>query len=648
MTEEFVILNENKEPVHKFKNGGKSWAEVKDEPNIARIVPAGFVVLDFDTETDARIIKSIVNGMNLPVRMMATDRGVHVWFKMPEGTPLKCGIKQRLAIGIYADRKSGGRNAYVKIRSHGEDRKWIKATPYEDCMTLPKWLLPITGIKGDGFGFRGWKSGDGRNQGLFNYVIYLQEKGFLREEVRETIRVINRYVFAEPLTDEEMDKILRDEAFTKTDAEIRGQASSAAASRGFSHNTFGDELIQMYHIITYNGTVYIYEDGYYQADEHIVENKMIDMFPSIKKRQRSEVLDYIKIKTHVPAGDLRFDPWIVNIKSGRFDLRTMTLSQHTPEAIEFDRVPVDYDPDAYSPELDHMLEKVFCGDSEVRQLFEEMIGYTLMRHANYQKMFMFYGSGANGKSTLLDLIKAFIGRHNYVSIDLSDLTKGRFNAAELENKLANIGDDVNNMSIDSTGPLKRLSAGNEMQVERKGERPFQLESYATHIYSCNELPRSSSDKTFGYYRRWCFIPLNATFSKSDPDFDPLIKEKITTPAALSYLFNLALTGARRLMGNNGFTEPKVVTEALEEYRIENSTVLTWINEKEIDLPLITGRPSNEIFELYKDWCVNAGITTPVRSKTFYKELRNTFDLARKQRQASNGKRYFMAMIEDDD
>ena len=642
MTEEFVILNENKEPVHAFKNGGKSWAEVKDEANIARIVPKGYVVLDFDTETDGRIIKSIVNGLNLPVRMMQTDRGVHVWFKMPEGATLKCGIKQRLAIGIYADRKSGGRNAYVKIRSQGVDRKWIKATPYEDCMTLPKWLLPVSGVKGDGFGFRDWKSGDGRNQGLYNYVIYLQEKGYLREEVRETIRIINRFVFAEPLTDEEMDKVLRDEAFTKTDAEIRGQASSAVASRGFSHNTFGDELISMYHIITYNGTTYIYEDGYYQREENVVSKKMIELYPGIKKRQRAEVLDYIKIRTHVNAGELHFDPWTVNIRSGRFHLLTETLSPHTPEAIEFDRVPIDYDPDAYSPELDQMLDKVVCDDAEVRRLFEEMVGYMLMRHLQYQKGFMFYGTGANGKSTILDLLKAFIGYGNYVSIDIDRLTKNRFTAAELENKLANISDDINNVRITNTGDFKKHLAGNEILVERKGEKPFQLKPYATHIFAANTIPETS-DNTKGFYRRMCFIPLTATFSKSDPDYDPAIVEKITTPTALSYLFNLALTGARRLIRNKCFTEPDVVVKALKKYQIENSSVMEWIDDVGVEIGIILSKPSSDLFTMYKDWCSNEGIVATGRTK-FFNEIRSVFNLSEKWR-GSKGKRYFCADLD---
>lgn len=644
MDREYVILNDEKQPTHKFKNGGKSWGEVKNELNLALIVPKGFVVLDFDTESDAKIIKDIVTGMNLPVRVMQTTRGVHVWFKAPEGEEIKNGIKQRLAIGIYSDRKAGGRNAYVKIRDNGKNRPWIKATSFDDLMTLPRWLRPIQGIRDGGFDFKALGDGSGRNQKLFNYIVYLQSKGFSREEIRTTIRVINEYVFESPLDEEEMSKILRDESF-KPEEQIAAEQAERKASRDFRHNDFGDELIALYHIITYNGQLYIYEDGYYQADERIIERKMLEMYPGIKQRQRAEVLAYIRIRTHVPAGDLRIDPWTVNLKSGRLDLRTLTLSEHTPDAIEFDRIPIDFDPDAYCPALDGMLDKVFCHDEEVRKLFEEMVGYTLMRHANYQKAFMFYGSGSNGKSTILDLIKAFLGKHNYVSIDIRELTKNKFDMAELENKLANIGDDINDTAIDGTGILKKLFSGNSMQVQRKGERPFQLEPYATHIYSCNDIPRSVSDKTFGFYRRWAFIPLKAKFSTADADYDPLIKDKIVTPEALSYLLNLALKGAQRLIQNNGFTEPKVVAETLESYKIDNSSTLSWVDECEIGLSMILEKPTTELYSNFADWCKLSGVKSTPSRKTFCRELRDRFDLDAGMRQGKGGKWYFRVNLD---
>jgi putative DNA primase/helicase len=107
----YIILND-KSPTHKFKNGqdAKTWDEVKDFENVAVIVPKGYVVLDFDTTSDAEIMLKIVDALDLKTRVMKTTRGIHCWFKAPEEEP-KNFIKNRLAVGIYCDRKSGGRNA---------------------------------------------------------------------------------------------------------------------------------------------------------------------------------------------------------------------------------------------------------------------------------------------------------------------------------------------------------------------------------------------------------------------------------------------------------------------------------------------------------------------------------------------------------
>ncbi|MCQ2400041.1 MAG: DUF5906 domain-containing protein, partial [Clostridia bacterium] len=114
------------------------------------------------------------------------------------------------------------------------------------------------------------------------------------------------------------------------------------------------------------------------------------------------------------------------------------------------------------------------------------------------------------------MLKAFIGSRNYTSMSIDDVTE-RFNVAELENKLANIGDDINNVPIDKkAGLLKKLFAGNAVKAERKGQDPFTFEPYATHIYSANNIPRSF-DKSYGFYRRWIFIPFNARFTVNDPD-----------------------------------------------------------------------------------------------------------------------------------
>ena len=492
---QYIILD-GKTPTHGFKDGvgAKSWDEVKNFDNVAVMVPKGYVVLDFDTKADAEIMLKIVDALDLKTRIMKTTRGIHCWFKSPEEDP-KNFIKNRLAIGIYCDRKAGGRNAYVKIKQDGEARPWIRKVKVADMETVPKWLYSVSAPSGK-FGFKGMGEGSGRNQELFNYIVYLQTKGFTRDEIKKTIAIINDYVFEDPLSETEIATICRDEAF-KPDDVIAEQIQKAEDKKvGFSHNEFGDQLIQEFKIIEVNNCLYVYEDGYYQADDKIIERKMIDLFPSILQRQRSEVLSYVKIKTHINAGDIKVNPYVINLKNTRLDIRSGKCLEFIPEAIEFDRIPVTYDPSAYCADLDKMLNKVFCGDREVINLFEEMVGYCLIKHSRYSKMFLCYGQGSNGKSTILDLLKTFLGQNNYSALSLEKVTE-RFSTAELEHKLANIGDDVDNTTIRDSGTLKKISSGNTITVERKGERPYKITPYATHIYSANTIPRSF-DKTDGF------------------------------------------------------------------------------------------------------------------------------------------------------
>lgn len=640
---EYIILND-KTPTHGFKDGqgAKTYEEAIEFDNVAVIVPKGFVVLDFDTTSDAEIMLKLVDGLGLKTRVMKTTRGIHCWFRAP-GEDCKNFIKNRLAVGIYCDRKAGGRNAYVKIKQDGAMRQWIRKIPAKECEVVPPFLMPVSAPSGK-FSFKGMTDGSGRNQELFNYIVYLQTKGFKRDEIRKTIEIINDYVFEDPLPDSEIATICRDEAF-KPDDVIEEQVKKAEKKAGFSHNDFGDQLIEEFKIIEVNNCLYVYEDGYYQADDKIIESKMIDLYPGILQRQRAEVLSYIKIKTHVNAGDLRVNPYILNLKNTRLDIRTSKCLEFTSDAIEFDRIPVTYDPSAYCADLGKMLNRVFLGDREVIALFEEMLGAVLLKHSRYQKAFLFYGSGSNGKSTILDLIKTFLGSRNYSAIALEKVTD-RFNTAELENKLANIGDDVDNTTLKDTGTLKKLFSGNSIMVERKGERPYMIEPYATHIYSCNTIPRSF-DKSEGFYRRWLLIPFNAVFSSDDPDYDPMIEDKITTPEALSYLLNIGIRGAQRLMKRGYFTEPLSVKEALEAYKADNSTTLSWIDDKELTAEYFLDNPRDVAYSEFCDWCKVSGIKSGMVTgkKTFFKEVIQKFQFEDRPMQKSDGKRYFIVKID---
>ena len=243
---QYIILD-GKTPTHSFRNGEGTfpWSEVKEFDNVGVLVPKGYVVLDFDTTSDAEIMLKIIDALDLKTRVMRTTRGIHCWFKAPEKNP-KNFIKNRLAIGIYADRKTNN-NGYTKIKQDGVKREWLKNVKAQDIQVVPKWLYSVSAPSGK-FNFKGMGEGSGRNQELFNYVVYLQAKGFSREEIRETIEIINEYVFEESLPDSEIATITRDEAF-KPDDVIAEQIKQAEKKAGFNHVEIAEELIAEHKLI---------------------------------------------------------------------------------------------------------------------------------------------------------------------------------------------------------------------------------------------------------------------------------------------------------------------------------------------------------------------------------------------------------------
>ena len=116
---QYIVLNEDKTPAEKLKNGGSPLSKVKDFNNLGVLIPEPYIVLDFDTKSDAEIMLRIAQDLDLKCLIMTTTRGYHFWFKSPE--PCKNFRMNRLAIGIYAACRSWGKCSYVVVH---KDVNW--------------------------------------------------------------------------------------------------------------------------------------------------------------------------------------------------------------------------------------------------------------------------------------------------------------------------------------------------------------------------------------------------------------------------------------------------------------------------------------------------------------------------------------------
>ena len=231
----YIKLDAEKTPIEKLSDGGHPLTEVEDFDNLGVLIPEPLVVFDFDSPSDAEIILNIVEELDIHCNVMKTTRGVHIWFKSDD--PIKNVIKNRCAIGLYYDVRSWGKLSFVVVKKDGEWREWLRTYKPEELDSVPIWLKPLHYGK---FKFKGMGDGDGRNQALYEYILVLQQKGFTREQIRKTIKIINSFVFDEPLADYEIETILRDDSF-KPDDEVGTDNSSYFNEDGkFKHNIFAN------------------------------------------------------------------------------------------------------------------------------------------------------------------------------------------------------------------------------------------------------------------------------------------------------------------------------------------------------------------------------------------------------------------------
>lgn len=553
------------------------------------------IQIDIDDELQSDMIYDIVKDLDLKCSVLRTDRGKHFYFVNPGITTRKQGNYN--ALGIKMDIGLGIQNAIIPLRIKGTTRRFLKKLE-EGFEPLPKWLLPLG--KKQLIDFSTLGEGDGRNQTLFNYILKLQSEGLSKDEIRETITIINKYILEDPLPERELETILRDEAFQKP-VFFKGNT--------LLHDKFAEYLKHEENIIKINGILHIYKDGIYTFDQVEIEKAMIKHIPGLTKSKRNEVLAYLGLITE--DKEESNSNYIV-LKNGLYDIKTDELIDYDVDYIAKNKVSVKYNPGAYHKTMDDTLNKIACNDEELRLLLEEMIGYTLLRRNELGKCFILIGHGSNGKSTLLDIIKHFLGSENISSIALEELGQ-RFKTAELYGKLANIGDDISARYIEENAIFKKLVTGETVNAERKGMDPFDFNNYSKLLFSANELPRIN-DTSDGLMRRLVIVPFNATFSKHDSDYDPFIKDKLLTDEAMEYLLNISLGGLKRVLKNNGFTEVESVAAEIKEYEKRNNPVVAFLEEFNVDEV-----PTQESHLGYSAWCYENGLK-PLSRIQFSREV----------------------------
>lgn len=265
----------------------------------------------------------------------------------------------------------------------------------------------------------------------------------------------------------------------------------------------------------------------------------------------------------------------VNFRNGMLDWRTGELLAHDPHFESTVQMSTDYDPEATCPHFEEWLDSVL--EPDYIDLVWEMLGYLMYSGNPLQVAFMLYGSGGNGKGTLIRVIKDLLGPGSYAGESLDDLNGNRFSAVNLFGKTANLAGDIDATYQESTANFKKLTGEDLYAAERKFGDRFNFVSWAVPVFSANKIP-GSSDVTEGYLRRWVIIHFTRRIENPILSLSDRLVEELPGIAAK------AIRALQVLMERQRFEPTGEARRGKEIFAQQIDQVRQWVTEGAIEAP----------------------------------------------------------------
>lgn len=283
------------------------------------------------------------------------------------------------------------------------------------------------------------------------------------------------------------------------------------------------------------------------------------------------------------------------------------------------QLPFEFNPEATAPKWEKFLDEVLP-EEELQKVLAEYLGSVFIRNGNnllkIEKALILYGSGANGKSVVFEVMNALFGEENTRNYSLQSLTDSTgYYRAKLGNCLVNYASEITGKL--ETDNFKKLASGEPIEARLPYGEPFILRQYGKLIFNCNELPRNV-EQTNAFFRRFLIIPFKVTIPE-DKQNKRLHLEIIESE--LDGVFNWILEGLERLISQGGFTPSPLIEDELKRYKTESDSVKCFLEECGYDLVNKYGgfETLKDLYNEYREYCREEG-SLPVKKINFRKRL----------------------------
>ena len=308
------------------------------------------------------------------------------------------------------------------------------------------------------------------------------------------------------------------------------------------------------------------------------------------------------------ADQLDADPYLFNCANGTLDLRTGELHPHNRDDLLTKMAGAAYDPEAAGPEWVGFLERI-QPDEAMREFLARLFGHAMLGKVVEHILAIFYGIGANGKTTLVEAVDNVFGDYGRpvdpgLPIDRGDVHPTG-TAALFGLRLAVTHETDQGRSL-AEGTVKRLTGGDRITARRMREDFWDFDPSHSIVMHTNHKPvvRGTDE---GIWRRLRCVPFDVVIPEPERDGELPDRLALEADAILAWVVE-----GYRQWAEHGLDDPKAVTDATKSFRGESDMLAVFLEERCIANPHMTVK-SSELFAAWVDWCkrenVDAGTQT---------------------------------------
>ena len=298
-----------------------------------------------------------------------------------------------------------------------------------------------------------------------------------------------------------------------------------------------------------------------------------------KKSRFDSMLSFAASEEGIPCtpDDLDGDHWLLNCPNGTLNLRTGTLKPHDPMDLITKLCPVPFDPHATCKLWLETLDGIFRGNAGLITFVQRLFGYILTGSVEEAILPIFYGKGANGKSTILETAQATLGGDysGPAAIDFLMMRSHREHPTEIASLFGRrlvlateTGEDCRLNEV----RVKALTGTDRLTARRMREDEWTFAPTHKLVLSTNHQPVIVGTDP-AIWRRVKMVPFDVQFRRGEGlDLKRVDKLRAELPGVLAWMVRGCLDWQK-----DGLTEPPEVIAATAEYKTSQDSVQIFVD-----------------------------------------------------------------------